>query len=340
MIAAKGGTACRRRLRGAWRIVDLILHIGVHRTATTTFQLYLGRHRRALAEAGVALWLPADVRRSLLDGIIHRPEDADPEIDRRAGRNAVRLLADVEQARAAGWRQLLLTEENLSGALRGNLRDGALYADIAPRIARLGQAVLAQVTRVGLAVRRYDSYWASAMAFALRQGVALPGLADKPAQLARLPRRWPDVVADLAALLPRAEIGVWTFEDLAAQPHRQLSLLTNGTAVAAPRVGLRHNASPTALQLRALLSARGEDAAALIPAEDRAWMPFDADQRAAMGAAYRADLARIALCAGPNVRLLANTGTPLNQTSAAGAMRPRSAPPEGGRHHGQQGYVA
>lgn len=339
MIAAKGEAAWRRRLRGASRIVDLILHIGVHRTATTTFQLYLGRHRRALAGAGVAVWLPAAVRHDLLEGIIHRPSDADATVDRRAQVSSGRMLAAIDRSTAAGWRQLVLSEENLAGSIRGNLKDGQLYPDIAARIARLGDAMLARVTRVGIGLRSYDGYWASALAFAVRQGFPIGG-PGYPGRLARLPRRWPDVVADLAGLLPRAEIRVWTYEDLGPRPHRVLALLTGGTALPAPAAALRHNASPTAAELRAVLAARGEPAAALIPPGAGAWMPFDADQRAAMGAAYRADLARIATSSAANVRLVADAGPPPDQTRAAGAMRPRSAPPEGGRNHGQQGYVA
>jgi hypothetical protein len=50
--------------------MDVVLHVGAHRTASTTFQKTLGANGAALAEAGVVYWGPKCTRAGLFDGLI------------------------------------------------------------------------------------------------------------------------------------------------------------------------------------------------------------------------------------------------------------------------------
>ena len=111
--------------------MTIILHLGAHRTGTTTFQSLLDRNRADLARRGLAVWTPARTRGGLLDGLVQRPCDATPQDDWRAKRSCGRIR--MERARLAGQGQerLLLSEENLLGAIRNNLRERCLFPDAA-----------------------------------------------------------------------------------------------------------------------------------------------------------------------------------------------------------------
>lgn len=333
----------RRGLRRLGAMVELILHLGAHRTGTTSLQTYLARHRPALAAAGVELWLPDRLRGGLAAGIIHRPADATPDMDARAARSRGLMAVELDRLAGAGRRAVLMTEENLIGSVRTNLREALLYPDLADRLARLGRPFMARVGRVALAVRGYDGFWASSLAFAAVQGFRAPdaALVDR---LAAQPRRWRDIVDELADLFPRAEIAVWPAERLMPDPGAQLALLTGGITITGPAgPARRHNASPPAGALAAMLAARGAHAAAaLIGTGSGPWQPFGPDARAAMAREYRADLASVAGRAADRIRLLApfEPAPGAASTRAAGGYPPRSASAEGGPLHGQQGHVA
>jgi len=64
------GAAFSRRVRA---FMDVILHIGAHRTATTTFQKYMRSRSAEFAARGVAFWGPLRTRRGLFAGLLPEP---------------------------------------------------------------------------------------------------------------------------------------------------------------------------------------------------------------------------------------------------------------------------
>ena len=71
MMAATPGFGPLGAVVAEWsrRLMDVILHIGVHRTATTTFQAYLRERSDMLADQGLAFWGPRRTRNGLFHGI-------------------------------------------------------------------------------------------------------------------------------------------------------------------------------------------------------------------------------------------------------------------------------
>ena len=53
--------------------MDVILHIGAHRTATTTFQHYMRGQSSELARAGIGFWGPWRTRGGLFSGVMPGP---------------------------------------------------------------------------------------------------------------------------------------------------------------------------------------------------------------------------------------------------------------------------
>lgn len=276
--------AVRRKARPD---MEIILHLGAHRTATTSFQHYLRCNAAALRDLGLGVWGPDATRDGVLCGVIPVAGrgGAARQLERARGRIALRLRG----AETAEIRQLVISDENMIGAARRNLRDGRLYAAIGERMARFAHAFDGRVRRAVLCIRAQDSYWSSVLAYGVARGHRIPLPADLD-RLVTVNRQWRAVITDLACALPGVEILVLPHEVFAGCPQDKLRVMT-GIAVP-PAQGARDwlNRSPDLAALRRALRARRVDAARL-PEGDGRWQPFDENQRQALQEAYACDLA-------------------------------------------------
>lgn len=262
--------------------MDIILHLGAHRTATTSFQHVLRSLAPALASHGIGYWGPGRTRKGLLYGIADEPETA-----AQARRAMGRVRLNLNGAERRGARTLLVSDENMMGTPRRCLRARSLYPDVGHRVARL-HAAFAPVKRVVLEIRSLEHWWASTMAYLVPRGGALPGAAQLEA-ISLATRSWRHVVDDLACACPESEILVMPFESFSGRPDLAFAAMTGQDwPFAVPR-DTWLNRSPDLPQLRLLLDERGEDPGALHAGTGR-WMPFTETQAARLREAYMDDL--------------------------------------------------
>ncbi|MFC3615165.1 hypothetical protein ACFORG_15475 [Lutimaribacter marinistellae] len=257
--------------------MDVILHIGAHRCATTSFQDYMRRNRPLLAEAGTGFWGPYRTRTGLFRGL--------GESGKASRRALGRVQLNLRGSQRRGMDRLVVSEENMLGAMRVNLRDAALYPDAGLRIVRHAEAFGPALTDLVLNIRALDLYWASVMGFALARGYGLPHrrMLDR---IAFAPRSWRDVIAEIACAVPDARLWVLPFETFAGRPEAQLAAVTGRPA---PRNDARGwcNRTPRLPQLRAGVI---DEVARELPNGDGRWMPFDAVQADALRERYADDL--------------------------------------------------
>lgn len=263
--------------------MQVIVHLGAHRCATTSFQDYLRFNAPALAEQGLEVWGPDRTRHGLFHGILPTPS-ATPQ-SKAAKRAKGRLRMRLDQSRAAGVQQLVISDENMIGSLRENIRLAGLYDGIGERLARFHEAFDGAVSVLAVNLRSLESYWTSALTYAVARGHPVPttGLLDR---LAGSPRSWRDVLTDIACSMPDVEIRVLPFETFGGRPEVQLELLT-GLAGPRENARMRHAASPRLEELRAMMST---SAARALPDGEGRWRPFDEVQTAALRECYADDL--------------------------------------------------
>ncbi len=190
---------------------------------------------------------------------------------------------------ARGVRVLIVSDENMLGAPRNNLREARLYADAGQRMARFAYAFGATAPRVALSIRQQDMFWASSLAFGVARGHRLPRARDLR-HMARARRGWREVVEDLACAIDSATpIMVMPYEVFGGRCETRLEAMTG--QIDLPRTHAREwmNKSPRLAQLRQVLRDRGIDPARLPQGEGR-WMPFTNDQIATLQEAYQDDL--------------------------------------------------
>ncbi|PHQ80274.1 MAG: hypothetical protein COB65_11505 [Thalassobium sp.] len=331
---------------GVKRVMDVLLHIGAHRTGTTTFQCFLQRNQTPLWEAGVAVWTPERTRNGLMAGLVRRPQDITEQVERTGTRSCGVMRVEIARTRALGMHQLIVSEENMIGAMRNNLREGLLYPLLNERLMRFRAAFADSCSRIAIGIRSYDTLWASQLAFALTQGQAAPDRADLD-RLVTQPRTWRKIIREVAGVFPKAEIVVWPFERLVGQPDRQLQILTGGVRVTNPMTGQNdwQNPSPQPAALREILAMRGDkDGAAQMPSATGRWMPFDDDQKEILRAQYQIDLAWLRQGAEGLARFVDSHGDDREipkqpcESEVAG-MNPPRPPHSGGYGYGKQQIV-
>ncbi|WP_027259456.1 hypothetical protein [Leisingera aquimarina] len=263
--------------------MKVILHTGAHRCATTSFQEYMRQNAQGLARQGIGFWGPFRTRGGLFHGI--QPGPARVTGRDLALRARGRLQIQISGCREQGMHQLLVSEENMIGSIRGNLRLGDLYSGVGERMARFSQAFGSAVTDVALSIRSLDGYWTSALAYAVARGHRVPSAAQLD-RLVQAPRSWRDVITDIACAVPDVRLHVLPFETFGTRPEAGLTALTGAEA---PRshARVRLNASLCLQDLRASLPS---SAAANLPEGFGRWRPFDDAQTAILRERYADDM--------------------------------------------------
>lgn len=253
--------------------MDVILHLGAHRTGTTSLQAWMLENEDLLRAAGIACWGPQLTRAGLFEGLIKRPDRVTDPVERAARASAARIRMEIDRLAEAGLRALLISEENVLGAMPQCLEHRMLYPDLAGRIARVLAAFGPHLTGLAISVRRYDMWWASVIAAGQARGVTPPD-ARGCDRLASHPRSWKRVVQILreASALP---VTVLPFEGFVGRHEAQLAAMLPGAALPAALYdhGRRYNG------------------AAADHGENGRFMPFSLAQRGQMTARYLEDLA-------------------------------------------------
>lgn len=273
------GAALSRRISKA---MDVILHIGAHRCASTTFQRYLRLNVTALKEDGVGVWGPRRTRSGLFHGLVPEPGSLGDQARYRRGVGRIRI--NLEQC-AGHLDTLVVSDENMIGNMRLNLKASALYRGVGARMARFHHAFQGYVSDVLLNIRSPETYWTSTIAHSVMRGRRVPDAQDLK-RLCRSDRSWRDVMTDLAAAMPGTRLWVLPFETFGGRPDMQLTALAR---VRAPRSHLRDrvNVTPCLPQLKQKIA---PSQAARLPDGDGPWQPFSNDQIAAFRESYADDV--------------------------------------------------
>lgn len=259
------------------------LHLGAHRCATTSFQEYLRQNAAELETQGIGFWGPRRTRNGLLHGVLPTPSVVNSTALAKRAQGRIRM--NLNHSRERGIQQLIVSDENLIGSTRTNLRLGGLYSGVGERLARYAEAFDGQISSVALNIRSLESYWTSALTYAVTRGHRVPSHLQLQ-NLAESSRSWRDVISDIACAMPGVEIQVLPFEIFCGRPELQLQLLSNCEA---PRnhARVRLNASLRLEDLRAHVLT---NTALELPEGEGRWRPFDETQSAMLRENYSDDL--------------------------------------------------
>ncbi len=263
--------------------MDVILHLGAHRTGTATFDDYMRRHAEGLASQGVAYWGPRRGRH----GILSRQVLSDRSDNAAFERAQSRVGNLLDRTAASGVKTLVVSDPHMIGSIEDNLSNGSLYARVAENLTRAVRPFSGRIASVMFSPRSLEVFWCSALSRCIAKGGRVPDRLELR-DIVDEKRSWRDVITDLSMALPGIPIRVLPFEKFSGRPDL---FLAQGAGVDAPFDGQRKwlNASPRLPDLRRAVSDRGASPT-ILPFGMGRWNPFTNEEHAILREKHADDM--------------------------------------------------
>ena len=209
----------------------VIVHGGVHKTATSFIQGRLQRNQGKLRKRGIhylnhrkvrkAYTFPSQLNGYEKIGLDYKTKVSDAELDAKARE----FFGDVG---AGPGERIILSDENMPGHSGHCVRSGKLYQRRNKLIPIFAQFIPYPVTEVHLAVRNYADFFASTYVEFLRSasgGKVFPEAHMKRKVLSKVPS-WSRFIDIVLKSFPDAQLIVWRHEDF-----RSLSMQVIGNLI-------------------------------------------------------------------------------------------------------------
>lgn len=222
--------------------MKVLVHLGVHKTATTFIQSQLANNRQALARKGFGMAGIWAVRKRFTN-LFDRLAWFDP-VWRFVTRPVLRRRFDRLVGETEGIDAFLLSDENLAGTLAANYLFGRLYPWAGMRAKMLAGLLSGHDVRFYLCIRRYPDYLVSSWLQLASKGKP-PAFEKYVEKFSPEGRGWAELVADLAAAVGRDRLTVWTYDWFAEDPSRVFALLAPGTGFVLAEEELKREILPS-----------------------------------------------------------------------------------------------
>lgn len=197
--------------------MDLVLHIGAHRTGSRAIGGAIEANQAALRRDGVSAWLHNRLRATPdFPGVTQLCQDAsNGDADARSRLTALtdRLGDDYYEEAEYRRRLVLLSEENIIGTMRDNISTRSLYLDLPRRLAAYASILPVAPRRIALGIRSYETLWLSVYMFLLVRH-PMPRFGTIRDDLVWSLRGWLDVVAEIRTAFPTSELLIFRQEHL------------------------------------------------------------------------------------------------------------------------------
>lgn len=242
LMAGGAQTASAAAEKTGFATMNVHVHLGVHKTATTFLQAQLQQNRALMVDGGIR-YAGLSAVRPAFTALFDRLAWAD-----RVGAAATRpilarRLEALIQSQGRGD-TFILSDENLLGLIAANYWTGRLYPGARRRMMMLKALLKGRQTHYFLSIRRYPDYLTSSWLQLAARGRA-PTFERYLAKFAPGSRGWAEIVADMAEVCGPDRLTVWTYDWLSADPRRVLGLLAPGVAFDLPAEERRRPVLPS-----------------------------------------------------------------------------------------------
>lgn len=281
------------------------LHVGGHRTGTSSFQMCLDLNRARLAAAGIDSAYPG---RDGIPGGRLRLKLPGPEAGARKQEAMVPAVrAELERHITDPTRALVLSEENIPGRMF-HFYKGRFFPAAEARLrvlrAGLGQIGCAKPTRVVLVLRSYDALFASAYRKRAEDN-PVPSFREIAPRMVAMDRGWPALVRAIKSLLVPDELVVIEYgvrgasrellkqllpdlDGTLAEPDRALNLSATDRALEALQTRYHAGAKLSRADWQAVIADHSD------ARESTGFAAFTPEERDALRARYAEHLEKIA----------------------------------------------
>ncbi|WP_299558331.1 hypothetical protein [uncultured Sulfitobacter sp.] len=234
----------------------LYLHLGAHRTGTSSFQMMLAENGDLLRGAGFDLAYPGrdDIPGGDLALRLPQPRNKDQWQDRFVPNAAIELRKQASADSTA----MILSEENIPGRMI-HFGSGRFYPAAEERFKTLAEAAAAPVLRALLVVREYADLYVSAYRKRAEDNHSDP-FDDDRRNMMRMDRGWPELVALIQTHLQAQQLIVVEY----ASRGRSVDLLrhllpeTREMPLIEPAHRMNHSPTDAALEVLQAIYAKGD----------------------------------------------------------------------------------
>lgn len=182
---------------------NTVLHLGAHRTGTTSLQSIFQRNQDVLARENIAYWGPRKMRVPNLRDYYGEATNSPRNLETQA-----QIRAEMSQLVQDGVETLLISEENLLGTMEHNLKTQSLYATAGEKLRSYASVLGEAPERLVLSVRDYAEFWQSIYVFRLMAKKQVRPL-DAIGLIEGINSRgWAEVVAEIRAAFPHSKITI------------------------------------------------------------------------------------------------------------------------------------
>lgn len=274
------------------------VHLGVHKTATTTQQELLRRNLPKLQAHGVG-YLELNALRELLTNKLSLLVPSNFRIEDH-------LPAFFPAGVPASPRGIIISDENLLGGCASLLTSGTLYPAVAQRLAQLRGLLAGHDVTAYLSMRGYGDFLAAAYCEAMLGTRQFMDFEVFRAKLKLRTVSWPDLLQTVLTQLAPSTLRVWCFEDYPSHAEAILSEMAFGAPgpLVLPDIAQRPSFSQAAIDFLSLVDKKlGVDAASELlggmqKVAPRAagyprFDPWNSMQRTRFEQRYRAECAQV-----------------------------------------------
>lgn len=288
--------------------VDLVLHLGAHKTASTYLQHRLAANAHVLSRHGITFVPPQEYRPAVHAAALPiRFLNNMHALRRQRRRHAsYKLLAAAE---TRGHTRFVLSEENLIGNPDRLMRGSWFYDRARKEIEEIIGFTGQRPVQALLAIRNYADFYPSAYGEVLKLRGFMPFDDARRHRIVEQTRGWPDLVADVLAALPTgSRLSVWQHEAMASHEQQILEQFVGRTAAGdldplddRPQQGVSARAIAHLHHVSARGARIGRKRLLRVIKENpkrkghAAFDPWSAEERRHLNARYAADLRRIAV---------------------------------------------
>ncbi len=186
--------------------MEVYLHLGAHKTATTFIQQTMQSNAETLAKSGIFAPRLEDIRAAITPGMAGKPMLGFEEY-------ISLIVPENTLSHEALPERLILSDENMVGYPAEIFAKGVFYLDAKQRLKVLKSWLPAPPTKIVFAVRPYTTFFSSAYAqwlgpFAKKYGPEKRFIPREVIhkKISGLKRGWPAIIRDVQKIFPDSQI--------------------------------------------------------------------------------------------------------------------------------------
>jgi mRNA-degrading endonuclease YafQ of YafQ-DinJ toxin-antitoxin module len=209
-------------------MLNVHIHLGAHKTASTFIQEQLRYNKDTLKNEGiyyVPLWVTRGQFLQKFHAIVKNEDNVDNDVYTELRRQIFKEVeVTVPQSKL---HTIIISDENILGGLGLLARTGEMYTNIEKRISIVKRIFDGDNVKIFFSIRDYNSFYASAYSEAFRSSDYRKDFESFTNHLKILNNSWLNIINCLSNNFDKENIWLWKYEDFKNNEHTIIKKIIN-----------------------------------------------------------------------------------------------------------------